>query len=237
MSVNKRLAWGVALMLLSPLVSMVSLSWSCLAGVFGALLLITPYLSGSKSSEIAYRWVDKGMAVAVGLYCLLDIIFMFFLGDPWYEGFASLSLIRLWAVWIAFKVCGLIWMYGLWCLRRQAVLLGVLGMIALMAVPNPSPDCIGLPSEQREQNTVDSVGYQEKDPGLLDLTADDADDYDQEESPSLPDSPDKRVYTTSAITVEIPFRGYFTLLVAYSFMRLGSLRRKCEAGEPETAAA
>ena len=28
------------------------------------------------------------------------------------------------------------WMYGLWCFRPKAILIGILGVVTLMAIPN-----------------------------------------------------------------------------------------------------
>lgn len=258
MSVNKRLAWGVALMLLSPLVSMVSLfgiflynifpfqdpsavvhaltALSSFAAVFGALMLITQYLFGSNTPEAAYRRVDKGMAAAVCLNYLPSVVF--FIGDPSSsEAFTPSSLIHIWALVIASLGFALLWIVGLWYLRPRVVLLAVMGLITVMVIPVPVFTNTNPPSEQQGQNTVEPEGHQDNDPGAPDAAAEDADELVHGQSPSPPDSPDRRVYTTSTTAVSIPFRGYDLLLMAYSFMRLGSLRRKCEAGEPETAAA
>ena len=259
MSVNKRLALGVALVLLSPLVSVLTfclpvlyyvfpfqnplaverslLALSSLATVIGALLLITQYLSASNNLEPAYRRVDKGMAAAVGLYCLADILPLLFFGVPWFEAFTSFSLICLWTVWIASKACALVWMYGLWYLRPRVVLLAVLGMIAVMAIPLPSPDSHDFPSQQQDHHVIEQEGQQEKDLGLLESAGIEAEDLDHGAFSVSPDSPEQVVCTTTAVTVEIPFRGYFTLLAAYSFMRLGGRRQKREESEPEAASA
>lgn len=259
MSVNKRLAWGVALMLLSPLVSVLSvlgfflysnfsfqypsaighelIVLSNLAAVIGALMLITQYLFGSNTPEATYRRVDKSMAAAVCLQGLLGAAFMFFIDDPSSVGLTPSSLIHMWALEIASLGFSLLWIGGLWYLRPRVVLLAVMGLITVMALPGPVFTSTNPPSEEQGQNTVDPGGHQNNDPGALDAAAEGTGEPVHVQSSPPPESPDRDVYTTSTTATSVSSRGYTWLLVAYSFMRLGGRRQKREESEPETAAA
>ncbi len=247
MTVNNRLNWGMALILVYPVVFLVvivfhsvylidfSPAWlmlekaisplSCLASVVGAILVMLPYLDASKDLETAYRRVDKGIAAGIGLYWFHGLIPLLFFGNFGQGAFTGFALNHLLAIIIAGICLLLMWMYGLWCFRPKAVLIGILGLVTLMALPNPKPDDVDFTAAQWEQG-VSNEGLNEE-TGTEPLESGEDAILDMGEDHPLPSgSPGQIVHTTANTRVVTAFRGYFILMVAYSFMRLGGQRWK-----------
>ncbi len=249
MTVNNRLNWGMALILLYPVVSFIvftlhdwyliyfSPAWlmlesafeplSYLTSIVGAILIMLPYLDASKDLETAYRRVDKGIAAGIGLYWFHGLIPLFVFGIFGQGTFTGFALNHLLAIIIAGLCLVLIWMYGLWCFRPKVILIGIVGLLTLMALPNPKPDDVDFTAAQTEQG-VSNEGLNEE-TGTEPLKSGKDAAFDMGEDHPLPsDSPGQIVHTAANthVVVVTAFRGYFILMIAYSFMRLGGQRWK-----------
>ncbi len=247
MTLNNRLNWGMALILLYPAVSFIVFvfhgvylidispvwltlesaleTFSYLASVAGIVLVMLPYLDGSKDLETTYRRVDKSIAVGIGLYWFHGLVPLFFFGIFGQGAFTGFALNHLLAIIIAGVCLVLMWMYGLWCFRPKAILIGILGVVTLMAIPNPKPDDVDFTAAQWEQG-VKFEGLNEE-TGTEQLESGEDATFDMGEDHPLPSgNPGQIVHIAANTRVVTAFRGYFILMVAYSFMRLGGQRWK-----------